>query len=90
MAGGLTLAQSIEIVRGAFAPLRCEVEGLSYGQGIRFRVLGHGGQVALNAGRLMTAILNDPKELATAMANARYVVTSKGFTLAPWSMPRSQ
>lgn len=82
----LTLQQAIEIVRNAFVPLRCEVEGLSYGQGIRFRILGHDGQVVLNAARVMSAILSDPRELQVAMKNARGIVTSKGFTLTPWRL----
>lgn len=86
MTDQLTQEEALEIIRSAFAPLRCVAEDTDYHY-FRFRVFNDGDDGILKAPKLTKADISTRKALAEVISKARSMVEEQGYALEPWVMP---
>lgn len=70
MVTNLTLDQAAEILRGAFKPLHCGVEGFDYGQKVKFRVFDANDAPLLSMIEMKASQAQNPHDLKNAIQNA--------------------
>ena len=81
----LGIQDAVRIARGAFAPLRCEIEVRRYGEGFSFRIFD-GEQPVLRHELVPDTLAADPRELESILEYARRRLRERGYGLAEWSI----
>lgn len=81
----LGIQDALRITRGAFAPLRCEIDVRRYGEGFSFRVFD-GEDAVLRHDLVPDTLAADPYELESIIEYARRRLRERGFALATWTM----
>ena len=79
--------QVVEIIKSAFAPLRCVAEIHDYNRVVGFRVYGPANEPLLKFKETSVDSLLSGPGLETIIDAARRKVEQKGFKLDPWVLP---
>lgn len=89
MTDDFTEDQGLDIIRAAFAPLRCVAESTDYGY-FRFRVFNKRDDGILRAPKLSRNDVTSRRALGQILSQARRQIKGQGYALNPWSMPNGQ
>lgn len=88
MNASLRFNDALLIADRAFQPFHCVAWAPQDGTGVvSLTVVDHTSTRLIDRTQLTSSIYSDPQELAKALKKSRDELSSKGFDLAPWSMP---
>ncbi|VVO30236.1 hypothetical protein [Pseudomonas fluorescens] len=85
---GFSAANAAQIIKLAFAPMRCEAEPWDYDHRIRFRVFDSSDEPALTVEELLKHEFSNASSLESAINSWRSRLAQRGFDLDRWVFPR--
>lgn len=82
----ISTEEALDIIRSAFAPLRCIAEDVDYHY-FRFRVFNEEDDGILKAPKLSAGDIGTREALERVILQGRSNIEGQGIILEPWEMP---